>query len=173
MQFEHPYLCGTVFFSETQSDLVRILTCRIHLDRYPDTGSCSTLVANSHCFGKPWCIAVAQKNICKIFVIPLSADFTERTEFKSCAVSSFSHLHETHGFTVEYSRGGRSHIFRLRLCSCYKICETGSGSETFSIWESDSCSDCGYHQYNRNTAIFLLKKWYVWRARRLLLLPKI
>jgi len=29
-------------------------------------------------------------------------------------------------------RGGQSHIFRLRLGSCSKIFESGSGSESFS-----------------------------------------
>ena len=46
------------------------------------------------------------------------------------------------------SRGGRSHIFWLRLRSCSKIFESGSGN--FLIWEFDSCSDSGYnHQSNQ------------------------
>jgi len=43
-------------------------------------------------------------------------------------------------------RGGRSHFFWLRLRSCTKIFESVSGN--FQIWESDSCSDSGYHRSN-------------------------
>ena len=45
------------------------------------------------------------------------------------------------------SRGCRSHISRLRLCSCSKILTPGP--EIFQIWVSDSCSDCGFHWSNR------------------------
>jgi len=31
-----------------------------------------------------------------------------------------------------FIRGGQSHFFRLRLRSCSKICESGSGSSNFS-----------------------------------------
>jgi len=31
--------------------------------------------------------------------------------------------------------------------------------EIFQIWKFDSCSVSGYHRYNRNLPIFLLKKW--------------
>jgi len=43
------------------------------------------------------------------------------------------------------SRGVRSHLFRLRLRSCSKVFNPDSGPEIFQIWESDSCSDSGYH----------------------------
>jgi len=44
------------------------------------------------------------------------------------------------------------------------------GSAIFQIWESDSCSDSGYnHRSNRNSPMFLLKKW----PHRLLLLSKL
>ena len=54
-----------------------------------------------------------------------------------------------------------SHIFRLRLRSCSELFEPGYGSETpspknFQIFESDSCSDSGYHRRNRHSAIFYL-----------------
>ena len=54
------------------------------------------------------------------------------------------------------SRGGRSHFFRVRLRSCSKIFESGSGN--FLIWESDSCSDSGCnHRFNRNLSMFYLR----------------
>jgi len=57
------------------------------------------------------------------------------------------------------------HFFPLRSCS--KNFESGSGN--FSIWESASCSNSGYHWSNQNLSMFLLKKW----PRRLLPLPKL
>ena len=64
------------------------------------------------------------------------------------------------------TRGGRSHIFRLRLRSCSKIFKSGNFS---NLWiRSDSYSYPGYHQCKRNSAM----KWNVLWPRRLLLLPK-
>ena len=34
------------------------------------------------------------------------------------------------------------------------------GLKNFQVWESDSCTDSGYHKCNRNSAMFLLKKWH-------------
>jgi len=51
---------------------------------------------------------------------------------------------------------GRSYFFRLRLCSCSKILESGSG--IFLIWESDSCLDSGYHGSNLNFPMLLHKE---------------
>ena len=48
-----------------------------------------------------------------------------------------------------------------------KFLNPDPGPKIFQIWESDSCSDSGYHRSNRNLPRFLLKKW----PRRLLLLP--
>jgi len=57
---------------------------------------------------------------------------------------------------MEWTKGGRSHFFRLRLRSCSKMFE--SGSANFSNCESDSCPDSGYnHQSNLNLPMFLLK----------------
>ena len=64
-------------------------------------------------------------------------------------------------------RGGRIHLYRLRLRSRSKIFGFQSGN--FLIWKSHSCSDSGYnYRSNRNLTMFLLKKW----PHRLLLLPK-
>jgi len=52
-------------------------------------------------------------------------------------------------------RGGRNHIFWLRLRSCSKIFKCGF--KIFLIWESDSCSDSSYRRCNRNSAMFHLR----------------
>jgi len=37
-----------------------------------------------------------------------------------------------------------------------KFIESESVSEKFQIWESDSCSDSGYHRSNRNLLFFCI-----------------
>ena len=69
---------------------------------------------------------------------------------------------QSHGST----RGGRSHIFRLRLCSCPKFLIR---FQNFRIWESDSCTDSDYHRSLREFAHFFHNKW----PSKLLLLPKL
>jgi len=76
----------------------------------------------------------------------------------------------TISFGLACSRGGWSHFFRLRLRSCSKMFDSGSGLAILQIWESDSCSDSGYnHRSSRNLPMFLLTKW----PCRVLLLPKL
>jgi len=58
-------------------------------------------------------------------------------------------------------------LFQLRLHSCSKILNPGPA--TFQIWESDSCSESGYYQPNRNLPMFVLRNDHA----RLLLLPKL
>ena len=70
------------------------------------------------------------------------------------------------------TRGGRSHFFRLRLCSCSNIFESGSGSWSgnFSNLMIRLLFRLRYnHRSNYNLPMFLLKKW----PHRLLLLPKL
>jgi len=47
---------------------------------------------------------------------------------------------------------------------------TGPSLQNFQTWESDSCSDSGYHRCNRNSAMFLLVICHIWKPGRLLLL---
>ena len=62
----------------------------------------------------------------------------------------------TISFGLACSRGGWSHFFRLRLRSCSKMFDSGSGLAILQIWESDSCSDSGYnHRSSRNLPMFL------------------
>jgi len=55
---------------------------------------------------------------------------------------------------LQTTRGDRSHIFRLQLCSWPQNFKPDL--KNFQIWESDSCSDSNYHRYNWDSAIFLL-----------------
>jgi len=48
--------------------------------------------------------------------------------------------------------------------------EPAPSPKNFQIWESDSCSDFGYHRCNRNSAMFLPNKCHIWKSHRLLLL---
>jgi len=45
---------------------------------------------------------------------------------------------------------------------------TGPSPQNFQIWESDSCSDSGYHRCNRNSAMFLFMIRHIWKPGRLL-----
>jgi len=69
-------------------------------------------------------------------------------------------------------RSGRSHIFRLRLRSCSEIFKPDPGPtpKNVQIWESDSCSDSGYHRCNRHSAMFILRICHIWKPSRFLLL---
>jgi len=73
------------------------------------------------------------------------------------------------------SRCGLNHIFRLRLCSCSKVFETGPGFEIIKnlrIWLLFSLRQSSM-QPKLSNVYFILKQWRLWKARRLLLLPKI
>ena len=71
--------------------------------------------------------------------------------------------------TLVHARGGRSHFFELWLRSCSKMFESGSVTQILKLWESDSCSESGYHWGNRKLPMVLLQKW----PRILLLLPRL
>ena len=42
-----------------------------------------------------------------------------------------------------------------------KFSNLDPGAKVFQTWESDACSDSGYHRCNRNLAMFLLKEWHL------------
>ena len=67
----------------------------------------------------------------------------------------------------------RSRIFRLRFCSCSETFWIRTRLRNFfPICKYDSCSNSANHQCRRNSAMFAIKEWHLWRPRRLLL-PKV
>ena len=144
-----------------------------HPVQYPEKSSKSKLIKIHIAFEEPLLLHVGKE---------AHPEWITARNCHNC--SAISHGRVTHinhkrvfsnpvAWTFLHSRGGGRHFFRLRLRSCSKIFESGSGSPgpaIFQIWESDSCSDSGYnHRSNRNLAMFLLKKW----SHKLPLLPKL